>query len=119
MARPGRELGKAKCPELAADRRLVQRDAEFLEDPPSQILAAPADDAVDRRDRAALDDLRQGPTLRVVQLGAVSRRLAIDETTRSAGVEAQNPIAHDLQGDAADPGRIRARAAVIDLRQRQ
>jgi hypothetical protein len=34
-------------------------------------------------------------------------------------VEAQHPVAHDLQADAADPGCVRSGAAVVDLGKRQ
>ena len=40
------------------------------------------------------------------------------QPVRSAGVEAQHPVANDLQTDAADP-RIRPAATIVDLGQRQ
>jgi hypothetical protein len=36
---------------------------------------------------------------------------------RDPGVEPDPPVAHDLRGDAADPGRIRARTTIGDLGQ--
>jgi hypothetical protein len=48
-----------------------------------------------------------------------ARRLAVQETVRTLGVEAKNPIAHDLQSNAANPRRVRARAAGVNLRKRQ
>jgi hypothetical protein len=44
-------------------------------------------------------------------------RHSIERTT--FGVDSENPIAHDLQTDAANAGRIRARAAGINPGQRQ
>ena len=54
------------------------------------------------RDRAALDDIGQGPTLRVIELGWIARRLAVDQPGRPPGVEAQNPVADGLQPDPDD-----------------
>ena len=48
-----------------------------------------------------------------------ARRLAVQETIRALGVETDNPVAHDLHSDAADPRRVRARAATVNLGQRQ
>ena len=78
-----------------------------------------AHDAVDRRDRPALDDLRQRLALPVVQLRRVARRAAVDEPRRAALVEAHDPVPDDLKRHAADLCRIGARGAVIDRRQRQ
>ena len=38
---------------------------------------------------------------------------------RALRVEPHNPVAHDLHPDAADPRRVRARAAAVNLGQRQ
>jgi hypothetical protein len=35
---------------------------------------------MDRRDRAALDNAGQGPTLRFIEFGCIARRLAVDQT---------------------------------------
>ena len=59
VARPRRDLGEAERLQLAPDRGLVERDGERLQEPPRQVLAPPAHDAVDRRDRAGLNNLRQ------------------------------------------------------------
>ena len=92
-----------------------QRDAEFVPNPLRQILEPPAHHAMDRRDRPLLNDLHQRPALAVVELGGFTRRLAVDQAARPFRIEAQDPIADDLKPDAADPRRIRAPAAVIDL----
>ena len=59
VARPRRDLGEAERLQLAPDCGLVERDGERLQEPPRQVLAPPAHDAVDRRDRAGLNNLRQ------------------------------------------------------------
>ncbi len=41
------------------------------------------------------------------------------QTIGTLGVELKHPIAHNLQPDTADPGRIGAWAAIIDLRECQ
>ena len=119
VARPGRQLAEAELAQLTADRRLVQANAEFLVDPPGEVLQPPADNAVDSRDRPAFHDRRQGPALVIVQLRWVARRLAINQAIWALFVEGQNPIPDRLQPDPADAPRVRAGAAVIDLSQRQ
>src|SRR5256714_10687640 len=61
-----------------------------------------------RRDRATLDHAGDGLPLSVVELGRLSCRLAIQETVRTAGVEAQHPVPDDLKSDTADLGRLGA-----------
>ena len=107
VARAGGDFPVAERLHLAAHGRLAERDAEFLPDPLHQIDQPPANHPVDGRDRAALDNTRERPTLVVVQLGSVSRRLAADQPVRAAGVEAQHPITNDLKADATDLGRLR------------
>ena len=114
MARPRREFATAHVPQLPAERRLGDRDAELFEDPLRQIDEAPAHDAMDGWDRAVLHDLPRRPALMGVE-NARSARHAGQETIGAPGVETDNPVAHDLQPDAADPRRVRARAAVINL----
>jgi len=48
MAWTGRQLAEAQGLQFPPQRRLVQRDAEILENPLGQILEAPSDDAPDR-----------------------------------------------------------------------
>src|SRR5262245_6690198 len=74
---------------------------------------------MDRRDRAPLDHLSDGLTLEVIELGRVSRRLAVHESVRPASVEAQHPVPDDLKPDAADLGRLGARRTVKNRRNRQ
>ena len=65
-----------------------------------------------RRDRPVLDELCKRLALRVVELGRLARCLAVNQSSRSFGIEPQHPIPDHLKPDTADPRRIRARAAV-------
>ena len=84
-----------------------------------QISQPPAHDAMEGWHRAVLDDLPQRLALMVVEKAGSARRLAVHKAIGTLGVEPQHPVTHDLQPDTANPRRVRARAAVIDLRQRQ
>ena len=119
VARPGRELAVAQSPQLAAQGLNADPDAELLPDPLHQVQQTPTDNAMSRRDRAALDHLNQPLALALVQLGRPARTLRIDQTLRAALVEAKYPVANRLQANAPKPSRVAARAAVIDLGQRQ
>src|SRR5438445_4574847 len=103
--------------QLPAERLLGDCDAEFLEDPLRQIDQPPAHHAMHRRDRATLDHAGDGLPLSVVELGRLSCRLAIQETVRTAGVEAQHPVPDDLKSDTADLGRLGARCPIVDSRE--
>ena len=117
MARPGGELAAAQPPQLAAQRLGADRDAELLPNPLRQVDQPPAHHAVDGRDRAALDHLRQRLPLGRPQLRRRAGRLAVDQPRGPLGVEAQHPVPHDLQRHAADLGRLAARPPVMDRRQ--
>jgi len=119
MARPRREFAKAEAPQFTAERLFRNRDPELLEHPLRQIDQPPAHDAMDGGDRAVLHNVPQCLALIVVEKTGSARRLAVHKGARTLGVEAKNPIAHDLQPDAADPRRVRARASLINLGQRQ
>jgi hypothetical protein len=54
-----------------------------------------------------------------LQFADIARRLAVARAVRSAGIESHVPIPHRLQADTADLRRPVARAALIDLGQRQ
>jgi hypothetical protein len=71
------------------------------------------------RDRSVLDHRCQRGTMFVVQTWRLSWCLAVDQTLGAMRVEPQHPIAHHLQGDATDFGRLCAAASLIDHRQRQ
>jgi hypothetical protein len=74
---------------------------------------------MDRRDRATLDHVGDRLTLEVIELGRLTRRLAVHESVSSASVEAQHPVPDDLKPDTADLGRLGARRTVIDRRKCQ
>ena len=116
MARPCRQFAKAHVAEFAAQRRLGDRDPELFPSPPRQIDEAPAHDTMDGWDWASLHDLPQCLALAIVENTSSARRLAVQQTIGTLGVEPKHPIAHNLQPDTADPGRIGAGAAIIDLR---
>src|SRR5262245_56534004 len=118
VARPGREFAVAHRPELPAECLLGDRDAEFLKYPLRQIDQPPTHHAMDRRDRAPLDHIGDGLTLEVIELGRLTRRLAVHQSVRPASVEAQHPVPNDLKPDAADLGRLGAGRTVIDRRKR-
>ena len=121
MARPGRQLAQLQGAQFAAQRLLADRNAEFVEHPLRQVDQPPAHDAVNRRDRAALDDLQQRLPVRLpVRLAeqrGVAGRLAVHQPRRSLGVEGQHPVPHRLQPNPADPSGIAAGAPVINRRQ--
>ena len=119
VARSGREFAVAHGAQLPAQRLFGDRDAEFLEDPLYQIDQPPAHHAVHRRDRATLDHTGDGLALHGIELGWVTRRLAIQETVRAARVEAQRPVTDDLQSDTADLRGLAPPRAVIDRRKSQ
>ena len=119
VARAGRQFAEAEGAQLPAQRLFADRNGESVEYPLRQIGQPPAHHAVRRRDRAGLDDLRQGLALGGIEQRDLAGRLAVDQTRRTLGVERQHPVAHRLQADAADLGRLAARAAVVDRRQRQ
>jgi hypothetical protein len=119
MAWPRRKLTKAQVPQLAAQRLLGDRDPKLFEDPLRQIDEAPTHDAMDGWDRPILHGLPQRLALAIVENAGGARCLAVQKTIRTVGVKPDNPVAHDLQSDAAGPRRVRARAAVINTGQRQ
>jgi len=84
-----------------------------------EIDQAPAHHAVDGGNGTLLDDLLQCATLLIIENEASSRRLAVQEPRRALDVEAQHPVPHGLQADAANPGRISARPTLVNRSQRQ
>lgn len=119
VTRAGRELREAERPDLPAHRRLAQRDAELLPNPLHQVDQPPAHHAMDRRNRAALDNAGQLCPLVAVQFRLVARRLAVAQALRPALIEPQHPVADGLQPNPADPRRFRPPPAVINHRQGQ
>jgi hypothetical protein len=119
MARAGRELAIVHGAQLAAQRLLGDRDAELLPEPLDEIDQAPAHHAVDGRNGPLLDDGLQGLPVLLREPRRGARRSAGEEALRSFGVEAQHPIAHDLQRHTADLSRLRARGPLVDRGQSQ
>jgi hypothetical protein len=116
VARTGGQFAVAHGPKLPAERLLGDRDAEFLEDPLRQIDQSPAHHTMHCGDRATFDHAGDGLALGVIELGWVTRRLAIHQTIRTSRVEAQDPVADDLKADPADLRCLRARRSIIDGR---
>ena len=115
------------CPLLGGKRVLSSTDARFVL-PPKLYLDTIRETLAELRQLgrevkssnansfwAFNSRFHQRPALAVVELGGFTRRLAVDQAARPFRIEAQDPIADDLKPDAADPRRIRAPAAVIDL----
>ena len=84
---PCRYLSEPQRPQLTAHGRLIERDAKLLEYPKRQVLAAPAHDTVDRRDRPTLDDPGKRPALGVIEFARLARRLAVNQASRPLGIE--------------------------------
>ena len=119
MARPGCQLAVAQCPHLPAQRRLGNDHTKFLPKPLAQVDEAPADHALDGRDWPILDRLDQCRTVTRGQAGRLPRRLAIDQPCWSLRVELDDPIANDLQSDAADRRRLCPARTLINRSQLQ
>ena len=71
--------------------------------PLDQIDQPPANDAMDRRDRTALDRLDKRAPLGIIEPRPLPRRLAVEQSIRTARIEPDNPVPHDLQTDPSDP----------------
>src|SRR3954468_22655422 len=119
MARTGRELAIVQGPQLTAQGLLGDRNAQLLPDPLDQIDQAPAHHPVDRRNGPLLDDGLQGRAMRVGEFRGLAGRLAVDQALGPMGVELYPPVAHDLQRDPADPGRLGAGCSIVDRGQGQ
>lgn len=119
MARSGRQLAKPHRPQHPAERLTRDADPELLPHPLAQIDQPPAHDAVHRRDWTTLDHGCQRRTLRRVEKRRLAGRFPIDQTGRTVGVEAQDPVTNDLQRHPADLRRLRPTRPVVDCRQRQ
>src|SRR4051812_39880980 len=119
MTRTGRELAIVHGPQLPAQGLLGDGEAELLPEPRDQVDQAPAHHAVDGRNGPLLDDGLQGLSVLIGEPRRGPRGPAGPEALRSPRVEAQHPIAHDLQRHAADLSRFGARGPIIDCRQSQ
>src|SRR3954447_10781823 len=79
MARSSSELAITQAAQLAAQRLPGDVDPKLLPKPLAEIDQAPAHDAMDGRDRTALDYCRQRCAMFLVQPRLRPRRLAIDQ----------------------------------------
>ena len=114
MARPSGELAISQRAQFPAEGGLGDADAKRFPHPLAQIDQAPAHHAVDRRHRSVFDGAHQRRAVRVVQSRRLTRRLAVDQTGGSLSIEFDDPIPHDLQGDAAYGSGLRAGASFVN-----
>lgn len=124
VARAGRQLDKAHVLQGAAHRRFANAHAIVLTEPDNQILDPPADHPQRTTSRSA--GIGPSSTIRAKaarwvnrQFGGQHREVCGQSSLQGPGVEAQNPIADHLKRDPADPGRLKALAALIDRRKGQ
>ena len=73
--------------------------------PLDQVDQPPANDAMNRRDRTALDRLDECPPLSVIEPRPLSRCLAVEQAIGAARVEPNHPVTHNLQTHPTDPRR--------------
>ena len=83
----------------------------------AQIDDAPANHAMNGRDRPALDHRRERRPVRVVEPGGLPGRFAVDQAVWSISVELHNPVADDLQRHITDLRSFGACGALVDRRQ--
>ncbi len=119
MAWAGRELAVVHGPHLATERLLRDGQAELIPDPLHQVDQAPAHHAVDGRDGPLLEHVAQRRPLGRIQNGFATRGLSVDEPVGAVFVEAQHPVAHDLQPHPGELGRVGSGVSVVDGGERQ
>ena len=100
-------------------RCFVKRDAELIGQPLHQVDQPPAHHFVHGRDRAPLNDVLERLALLFSELRLRSRCLEVDQSLQTPAVEPQSPVPDTLQRHPADQGRLAARAALVNLCQRQ
>src|SRR3546814_12058678 len=88
VAGPRRELNIAQLLQLAPHSGLVERHRKFLMQPQDQVDQPPANDAMDRRDRAALNRFNDRPALAVIEprpgAGSVNVKMPIRTIGRAS-----------------------------------
>lgn len=114
MARTGGQLDKAHVLQGSTHRVLANAHAKLFMEPGNHFLDPPADDPMHGRDRSVLDDPRQSCAVVCRQLGHRTRGFAVNQHLRAFGVESQHPVQNNLKRDPADPGRLKALAAILD-----
>jgi hypothetical protein len=101
VAWPRRELAIAHGPQFPAQGLFGDGDAEFLVEPLRQIDQPPAHHAMGGRDWAAIDHLRNGLALNIIELRWLARRLAVKQAGRAPCIKPEHPIPDDLKPDPA------------------
>jgi hypothetical protein len=124
MARAGREAARSRALQEPANAVFRVADTPAILDQLLQINAAPAHHAIALRFRTGIDQRRQFCLLRRAQLGFRTRRLAIDQPSRTRGIEAVHPLAQRLPIQRLPiqrPGtrRLAAPLAFLDRRDRK
>src|SRR5262249_23237056 len=107
----------ARSSRLSVCLAIVMRNSSNIHCARSISRQRPAPPAWPPGGGATFDHAGDGLPLSVVELGRLSCRLAIQETVRTAGVEAQHLVPDDLKSDTADLGRLGARCPIVDSRE--
>ncbi|WP_103729530.1 hypothetical protein [Novosphingobium sp. HII-3] len=84
-----------------------------------EVDQPPPHHAMDRRDRPALDHLGKRPAPGIIKDRALAWGLAVQQSVRPSSIQADQPVAYNLQSDAADPPCIATVASIVYLRKRQ
>jgi transposase-like protein len=74
---------------------------------------------VAQSNRTLLDNLHKRPARGIIEDRGLAGSLAVKQPIRAQGVEADDPVAHDLKGHTPGPGGLAPAAAVINLSQRR
>src|SRR3546814_7926676 len=74
---------------------------------------------MDRLDRAALNRFNERPALVVIEPRPGAGSFAVKQPIRAAIIEANHPVAHDLQAHIADPRRRSPASTIVNLGQGQ
>lgn len=106
MTGPRSQFDIAQLPQIPPHSCLRHGYSKLIMEPARQIDQPPAYNPMDRRNGAALNDVRKGATLGLIQQRTLARRLAVEQPIRTAGIEPDNPVPHDLQAYPANAGRI-------------
>jgi|ERR1035437_407556 hypothetical protein len=114
-----REFAVAHGTQLPAELPLGDGDAELFKYSLYEIDQPLAHHAMDRWDWTALDHSINRLALGVIELGGLSRCLAVQQPVGPASVEPQDPIPDDLETNTTDLRRLGASCTVIDRGKRQ
>jgi hypothetical protein len=87
--------------------------------PLDKVDQTPSNDAMDRRDRTALDCFNKCPALSIIEPRPLTGRLAIKQAIGTSRIEPNHPVTHDLQANSSDPRGCSPASAVVNLCQCQ